>query len=147
MSKIPGKDIVLEISTDTGTTWKSLICEISNTANFNRESTTAPLTKCDTASAAQEITLLGYTWGFDFEALTDTAPSVSQVTYSDLKTLAINGTSFLVRRQYDGSASEFYESGTAYITSITSPATVDGFHSFSGTMTGSGAQDITAPEA
>lgn len=144
MAKIPGKDIVLEISTDAGTTWKQLICEISNTGNFTRETATAPLTKCDTASAAQEITPTGYSWSFDFEALTDTAPSVSQVTYSDLKTLAINGTSFLARRQYDGTASEFYESGTVYITSLTSPAVVDGFHSFSGTMTGSGAQDITA---
>ena len=80
MAKIPGKDIVLQISTDDGTTWKDLICEISNTANYNRVTTTSPLTKCDVASAAQELTLLGYTWGFDFEALTDTAPSVSQVT-------------------------------------------------------------------
>jgi hypothetical protein len=87
--------------------------------------------------------LLGYEWGFDFEALTDTAPSSTQVTYADVKTLAINGTSFLVRRQYDGTGSEFYESGTGYITSLTSPATVDGFHSFSGTIKGSGAQDIT----
>ena len=141
MAKIPGKDIVLQISTDDGTTWKDLICEISNTANYNRETTTSPLTKCDVASAAQELTLLGYTWGFDFEALTDTAPSVSQVTYSDLLTLFVNGTAFMVKRASTG---EFYESGEVYLTSLSSPATVDGFHSFSGTMSGSGAIDITA---
>jgi hypothetical protein len=143
MAKIPGKLVKLEISTDTGTTWKELICEISNTANFTRNTTVSPLTKCDVASAAQEVTLLGYEWGFDFEALTDTAPTGTQLTYADLKTLAINATSFLVRRQYDATGSEFYESGTGYITSLSSPATVDGFHSFSGTITGSGAQDIT----
>jgi hypothetical protein len=43
MAKIPGKDVKLEISTDTGTTWKALICEISNTANFTRN------TNCCTA--------------------------------------------------------------------------------------------------
>lgn len=141
MAKIAGKDIVLQISTDDGTTWKDLICEISNTGNFNRDTTTSPLTKCDTASAAQELTLLGYTWGFDFEALTDTAPSGTQVTYADLLTLFVNGTDFLVKRAVTG---EFYESGTVYLTSLSSPATVDGFHSFSGTMSGSGAIDITA---
>jgi hypothetical protein len=143
MARIAGKDVKLEISTDSGTTWKELICEITNTANFTRETTTAPLTKCDTASAAQEITPTGYSWSFDFEALTDTAPSVTQVTYQDMKTLAINGTSFLARRQYNSSGTEFYESGSVYITSLSSPAAVDGFHSFSGTMQGSGAQDIT----
>lgn len=141
MAKIAGSGITLEISTDTGTTWKTLICEITNSINLNRDTNTSPLTKCDTASAAQELTMLGYTWGFDFEALTDTAPSGTQVTYADLLTLFVNGTSFLVRRTVTG---EFYESGTAYITTLSSAAPVDGFHNFTGTMSGSGALDITA---
>lgn len=143
MAKIPGKDVVLEISTDTGTTWKKLICEITNTGNKTRETQVAPLTKCDTAASAQEITPLGYTWTYDFEALVDTAPTSTQVTYSDLLTLFINASSFMVRRQYDATGSEFYEAGTAYVTSLSSASPVDGFVNFTGTLNGSGALDIT----
>jgi predicted secreted protein len=144
MAKIAGKDVVTEISTDAGVTWKKFICEITNTVNKTRETTTSPLTKCDTASAAQEITLLGYSWTTDFEALVDTAPTTSQVTYQDINTLFVNGTSFQWRRQYDNTGSEFFESGSAYVTSLSSPAPVDGFVGFSGTLTGTGALDITA---
>jgi calcineurin-like phosphoesterase len=134
----------LEISTDTGTTWKELICEISNTLNFTRETQTAPFTKCDTATAAQEITPTSSNWSFDYDALLSTSPSGTQVTYSDFITLAVNGTSFLVRAQYDNTGSEVYEKGTGYITSFTRTAPADGFVGFSGTISGSGALDITA---
>lgn len=144
MAKIAGQAVVLEISTDTGTTWKQLICEITNTSNFTRETATSPLTKCDTATAARTVTSLGYTWGFDFDALVDTAPTSTQLTYMDIKTLAVNGTSFLVRRQYDNTGSEFFESGNCIVTNLSSPAPADGYVGFSGTFTGSGALDITA---
>jgi predicted secreted protein len=143
MAKIAGQGVVLQISTDTGTTWKSLICEITNTSNFTRETSTSPLTKCDTATAAQTVIPLGYSWSMDFDALVDTAPTTGQVTYTDMKTLAVNGTTFLVRRQYDNTGSEFYESGSVIITSLSSPAPVDGYVGFSGTLTGSGALDLT----
>lgn len=144
MAKVSGTLLKLEISTDTGTTWKELVCEISNTLNFTRETQVAPFTKCDTATAAQEVTPTSSSWSFDFDALLQTSPSVTQVTYTDFITLAVNGTSFLVRAQYDNTGSEVYESGTAYITNFTRTAPADGFVGFSGTMTGSGALDIAA---
>jgi predicted secreted protein len=143
MAKIAGQGVVLEISTDTGTTWKKLICEITNTATFNRETTTSPLTKCDTATAARTVAALGYSWGFEFDALVDDSPATNQVTYADIQTLAVNGTTFLVRRQNDATGTKFYQSGSAIVTTLSSPAPVEGFVGFSGTMTGSGALDIT----
>jgi predicted secreted protein len=143
MAKVPGSDLVLEISTDDGTTWKQLICEISNTFNFTRETQTSPFTKCDSATAAQEIAPLGSSWSLDFDALLSTSPAGTQVTYSDIITLAVNGTSFKVRRQYDNTGSDVYETGSALITSFSSQAPADGFVGFSGTMSGSGALDIT----
>lgn len=143
MAKVRGQLVPLEISTDTGTTWKVLICLLSNDLNMTRETLTAPFTKCDNINAAQEITPTALTWEMPFDALLDDAPLITQLTAGDLLTLVNNGTSVMVRQQYNSSGSEFYTVGSAVITSfsITNPA--DGFTGFSGTFSGSGALDIT----
>jgi hypothetical protein len=143
MAKVPGTGLKVEISTDTGTTWKELICELSNTLNFTRNTQTAPFTKCDTATAALEVTPTSSSWTVDFEALLSTSPLTTQVSYSDFLLVATNGTEFLMRTQYDNTGSDVYESGSVYITSFSRTAPADGFVGFSGTMTGSGALDIT----
>lgn len=144
MAKIKGQLVKTEISSDGGTTWKELICEQSSGAEMTRETQTAPFTKCDTATAAQEITPLGYNWNFPFEALVDDAAAATQMTYPDLLTLFVNGTSVTVRRQYDNTGSIFYVSGTAYLTRLSESSPADGFVSCTGTFSGSGALDITA---
>lgn len=143
MARLRGQLAVLEISTDTGTTWKPLICLLSNDLNMTRETLTAPFTKCDTVNAAQEITPTALTWEMPFDALIDDSPTVSQVTYADMLTLMNNGTTVLVRQQYNGSGSEFYTSGSAILTSLSGTFPADGFMGYSGTFSGSGALDIT----
>lgn len=143
MAKIRGQLVLLQISTDSGTTWKDLICAISNDMNMTRETTTSPFTKCDVATAAREITPLGYTWEMPFDALVDTAPSGTQLTYADMLTLFVNGTTVSVRQQYDATGNEFYMTGSAILTSLTATAPADGFVGFSGTFSGTGAVDIT----
>lgn len=143
MAKIAGKLVVLEISTDTGTTWKSLICEISSGSNKTRETTTSPLTKCDNEAAAQEITPLGYSIRYPFDALVDTAPSGTQLTYGDLLTIFVNATLVKIRRQYNASGTEFYEVSDAYLLSLSEASPADGFVGFSGEFASSGALDIT----
>lgn len=143
MAKIRGQLVLLQISTDDGTTWDDLICAISNDVNMTRETTTSPFTKCDSQTAAQELTPLGYSWEMPFDALVDTAPTSSQVTYADMLTLFVNGTTVLVRQQYDGSGTEFFTSGSAILTSLSSARPADGFVGFSGTFSGTGALDIT----
>lgn len=143
MAKIRGQLVLLQISTDTGTTWKDLICAISNDMNMTRETQTSPFTKCDVVTAAQEITPLGYTWEMPFDALVDDAPTITQLTYADMLTLFVNGTTVMVRQQYNGTGSEFYTVGNAILTSLTSARPADGFVEFAGTFSGSGAIDIT----
>lgn len=142
MAKIQGKLVVLETSTDTGTTWKPLICEISSGIDMTRETTTSPLTKCDSTSAAQELTPLGYSARFPFDALVDDAPTTSQVTYGDLLTWFYNGTKVLLRRQYNSSGTEFYTSAEAYLTTLSEASPADGFVGFSGEFSMSGPLDI-----
>lgn len=144
MAKIRGQLVPLEISTDSGVTWKVLICLLSNDLNMTRETLTAPFTKCDTATAALDRAPGALTWEVAFDALVDDSPLSTQLTAADLLTLVNNGTTVMVRQQYDGTGSDFYTVGSAIITafSITNPA--DGFTGFSGTFSGSGALDITA---
>lgn len=144
MARIPGQDVLLQVSTDTGTTWKSIICLTTNSVNKTRETTTAAFTKCDVATAAREITPLGYTWEMTFDAQIDDSPLSTQITYQDLNTLFLNATPVLVRQQFDATGDEFFDLGTAYLTSLTSDRPADNFVTFSGTFSGSGAIDIVA---
>lgn len=143
MAKVKGKLVVLEVSTDTGTTWKKTVCEISSGANFTRETTTAPLDKCTDETAPQEITLLGYGARFPFEAYITDSPAVSEVTYSDYLTLFTNGTKVKLRRQYDATGSDFFVTVDAYLLSLTETSPADGFVTFGGEWAASGALDIT----
>jgi hypothetical protein len=144
MAKIAGKDVTTEISTDDGTTWTPLICEISSGDSMTRNTTTAPLTKCDVAANPRELTLLDYEVTYNFDALVDDAPATGQVTYGDMLTLFINGTKFKVRRQADGTGSDFYKVADAYLTSLSETSPVEGFVGFSGEIKASGVLDITA---
>jgi hypothetical protein len=145
MAKIEGKLLATEVSTD-GTTWKTLICETSSGANMERDTQEAPRTKCDAAATGKELTPQGYSWSFDFDAMVDDSPTSSQVTYGDMLGYFLNATKVHVRRQYNSSGSEFYLKGQAYLTSLSESAEVEGFITFTGTFSGTGDLDITAPE-
>lgn len=145
MAKISGNLVSTEVSTDSGTTWKTLICETTSGANMTREQgTTAPRTKCDAASTGNTFTPAGYTWDLPFTAMVDTEPTATQLTYADMLTLFIAATQVLVRRQYDSSGTEFYTSGSAYLTSLSETSAVDDYVTFNGTFTGVGDLDIVA---
>lgn len=144
MAKIRGQLVPLEISTDAGTTWKVLICLTSNDLNMTRETLTAPFTKCDTATAAQERSAGALTWEIPFDALVDSAPLTAQLTYADALMLMVNGTTVMIRQQYDATGSEWYVTGSAILTSLNQTNPADGFAGFSGTFSGTGPVDITA---
>lgn len=143
MAKIKGKLVVLEVSTDAGVTWKQTICEISSGVNFTRETASATLTKCDDETASPDLVPLGQSSRYPFDALVDDAPSVSQLTYGDYLTLFANATKVKLRRQYDGTGSDFYVSTDAYLLSLSEASPADGFVGFSGEWASSGNLDIT----
>jgi hypothetical protein len=142
MAKIKGKLVVMEVSTDTGTTWKSTICETTSGFNFTRETTTAPIDKCTDETAPQEISLLGYGIRLPFEAYVDDAPGVNELTYGDYLTIAANGTMVKLRRQHDNTGSDFYVTVDAYLLSLSETSPADGFVTFSGEWAATGALDI-----
>lgn len=140
MAKIESNDVVTEVSTDSGTTWKTLICETTGGFEFTRDESEAPRTKCDSDATGKTITPTGYSWSMPFDALVDDAPDGTQVTYADCLSWAVNKTLVMVRRT---KATEFLTSGSAYLMQLSESSEVDGYVAFSGTFQGTGDLDIT----
>ena len=143
MAKIQGKDVNVKFSTDGGFSFKTLICEISNDVSLTRN-TNSVSTKCD--SGTSSIALGSYTWEISGEAAVDDSPSGTQGTYADLLTLFVNGTSFVAQVQDPtSSAGEYFHKGNVYCTSLSLTNQVDGISTFSFTLLGDGAVDISYP--
>jgi hypothetical protein len=141
MAQINGKDVSVQLSSDSGTTWKTLICEIDHTFSLTRE-TSSVFTKCDSGTAT--VSLGAYSWQVTGNAVADTAPGATEVSYEDMLGWAQAGTSLMILMEHDAAGGDFTESGTGYITSLERTAgTVDPIQ-FSFTFSGTGALDITA---
>lgn len=143
MANIQGKDVVVQVSTDGGATFKTMICEISNSVSLTRN-TNSVATKCD--SGTNSIALGSYSWEISGEAVADDAPSGTQVTYPDILTLFVNGTAFYAQvKDPSSSASEYFHKGQVYCTALELSNQVDGVSQFTFTFTGNGAIDIAYP--
>jgi predicted secreted protein len=140
MAAIQGNDVNVEISTDNGTTFKTLICETRSGVSIQRE-TSSTQTKCNAGVAQLGIGALS--WSLSFDAVADTDPSASQVTYADMLTLITAGTKVVGRIQYNTSGTEFYHKGDVYVTDLTLDAATGETVQFSGTLSGTGALDVT----
>jgi predicted secreted protein len=140
MAAIQGNDVNVQLSTDTGTTWKTLICETRSGVSMSRD-TTSTQTKCSAGTSVLGIGALS--WSFSFDAVVDTDPSASQVTYADVLTLMNAGTKVMGRIQYNTSGTEFYHAGDVYVTDLSLDAATGETVQFSGTLSGTGALDIT----
>jgi predicted secreted protein len=136
MAAIQGKDVNVEISTDAGTTWKTLICETRNGLQQTRD-TTSTSTKCD--DGVTYIGLGAKSFNMSFDAVVDTAPTVSQVTYDDMNGWFSAGTALLARIESTGN---FTHEGTVYVTDLSLENANGEVSQFSGTLTGSGALTI-----
>lgn len=143
MAKIQGKDVNVQISTNGGLSFLTLICEITNSISLTRN-TNSVATKCD--SGTNSIALGSYSWEVSGEAAVDDSPTGSQATYADLLTLFVNGTSFVVQiKDTTSSASEYFHKGNAYVTALELTNQVDGVSQFTFTFLGDGAVDISYP--
>lgn len=131
--------VPLKISTDTGTTKKSIVCKKSWTFNHST-STTEEETDCGV--------LLGIganKWSFDVEGVVNTTPTgASEVSAEDLLGIANAQTKFLVYLDYpSGSGTDLYASGEAYLTDFKITNSVGNLMTFTGTISGTGTLDIT----
>lgn len=141
MAHINGKDVSVQLSSDSGSTWKTLICELDHTFSLTRE-TSSVFTKCDSGTAT--VSLGAYSWQVSGNAVADTAPGVGQVSYEDMLGWAQGGTSLMILLEHPGAGTDFTESGSGYITSLERTAGTSDPVQFSFTFSGTGALDITA---
>jgi hypothetical protein len=143
MGQILGSLQDVEIDVAGGTSYKSLVCLRTSSVNTTMDATTEQ-TNCGafTSPSAPQMSV-------DFDAICETAPSISQVSYEDLLTAMVNKTQISVRVQnptVSGSSvgTVYYHQFMGYITDLTMNQSTTEFINFSGTIQSNGALDITA---
>jgi TP901-1 family phage major tail protein len=141
MANKQGKDDILQVSSDSGTTWLTVVCESSHTFNFTRNSSRTA-TKCDGGTSA--LNLGSYEWSFQSSLVVKTDPSVSEASYELLLGYAHAATSLQIRNADPSPAgTNWYTLGTVYITDLSKSAEAEGLVTVDVTFSGDGALDIT----
>lgn len=144
MAQIISSNQPIEIDVAGGTSYKTLVCVSSASADGSTEVSTEQ-TDCGilTSVSDPQITVTA-------EAICETAPSVSQVSYKDLQTAFVNKTLVSVRIQnpvVTGSSlgAAYYHQFNARITGLSlNKSSSAAYISFSVTLASDGTIDITA---
>jgi hypothetical protein len=137
-SNLQSNLVPLKVSSDDGTTYKTLTCLTS--ANFSGTTpTTEEQTQCGTFTG-----LGSNAWEWSVEAIVNLTPTgASEVSYEECLGFWHNQTEILVKQEYPVSAgTDFYKQGACYITSIGNTVQVGNSMTFSLTLKGNGALDI-----
>ena len=145
MGQILGTLQNIEIDVAGGSSYKTLVClrtsSVSTSATVNEDET-----NCGVLTSVGEAK-----FSFDFDAVCETAPGGSSISYKDLLTVLVNKTKITVRFQnptVTGSSigTVYYHQCEAYVTDLTlnQDAAGGAYINFSGTITSTGTLDITA---
>jgi hypothetical protein len=143
MAQIQGSLQNIEIDVAGGSSYLNLVCLRTSSVNSTVDSTTDQ-TNCGV------LTAVGFPqMSLDFDAICETAPSVSQVSYSSLLTAFANKTLVSVRVQNpvvtgSSAGASYYHQFYGYITSLTLNQATTEFVNFSGTIASTGTIDVTA---
>jgi hypothetical protein len=141
MAQVLGSNQNIDIDVAGGTSYKTLVCLASSSVNTSADST-QDKTNCGIFTAIGDSSMT-----IDFSAVSETAPTVSQVSYSSLLTAMINKTAVNIRVQNPvvvGSSlgAAYYHQFLGYITSLKLDQTSTDFIKFSGTIASTGTLDI-----
>ena len=142
MAQIQGSLQNIEIDVAGGSSYLNLVCLRTSSVNSTVDSTTDQ-TNCGV------LTAVGFPqMSLDFDAICETAPSVSQVSYSSLLTAFANKTLVSVRVQNpvvtgSSAGASYYHQFQGYITSLTLNQATTEFVNFSGTIASTGTIDVT----
>ena len=133
-----GNDIPLKISTDAGTTYKSVVCATTSGIEITRDISQKP-TKCG------DLTTVGNVkWTANVEGVVNITPAVTEVSYEDLLGIIVNNTATLIKVESPVAAgTDFYIQGTVIMTGLNLSMPSGDFVEFTCTLTGSGIIDIT----
>lgn len=143
MAQVLGSQQSVDIDvTGVGSTYKSLICLRNSSVNTTMDATTEQ-TNCGVLTSPSEPQMT-----IDFDAICETAPTVSQISYKDLLTASVNKTLIAVRLQNpvvtgSSAGAAYYHQFSGYITDLTLNQSTTEFINFSGTIQSSGTLDIT----
>ena len=133
----------IEIDVTGGTSYQSLVCLRTSSVNTTMDATTEQ-TNCGVLTSPSEPQM-----SLDFDAICETSPSVSQVSYEDLLSAMVNKTLVAVRVQnpvVSGSSAgaAYYHAFSGYITDLTLNQSTTEFINFTGTIQSTGALDVVA---
>lgn len=143
MAQILGSTQNVEIDVAGGSSYKNLVCLRTSSVNTTMDATTEQ-TNCGVLTSPSEPQM-----SLDFDAICETAPSGSQVSYEDVLTAMVNKTLISVRIQspvFSGSSygAVYYHQFSGYITDLTMNQSSTEFINFSGTVQSTGTLDVVA---
>ena len=142
MAQILGSTQNVEIDVAGGSSYKNLVCLRTSSVNTTMDATTEQ-TNCGVLTSPSEPQMT-----VDFDAICETAPSGSQVSYEDVLTAMVSKTLITVRVQspvFSGSSygAVYYHQFSGYITDLTMNQSTTEFINFSGTIQSTGTLDVT----
>ena len=143
MAQVLGSLQNIEIDVAGGSSYKNLVCLRTSSVNTTMDSTVEQ-TNCGVLTSPSEPQM-----SLDFDAICETSPSISQVSYEDLLSALVNKTVVAVRVQnpvVSGSSAgaAYYHAFSGYITDLTLNQSTTEFINFSGTIQSTGALDVVA---
>lgn len=129
MAVIESNSFLVELSADSGTTWKSLVCEENSSSAFET-STTNRLTKCGTFSTGSEQTA-----SFDYTGVVKSDPAVDEVSYETMLGYWQNQTTLQLRRENPAGGASIYQKADVFVSSIGDESNAGDLVSFNVTFT------------
>jgi hypothetical protein len=142
MAQILGSTQNVEIDVTGGSSFKNLVCLRTSSVNTTMDATVEQ-TNCGVLTSPSEPQM-----SLDFDAICETAPSVSQISYEELLNAMVAKTLVNVRVQspvFSGSSygAVYYHQFLGYITDLTMNQSTTEFINFSGTIQSSGTLDTS----
>jgi hypothetical protein len=142
MGQILGSAQNIDIDVTGASSYKTLVCLASSSVNTTLD-TASDQTNCGTLTSVGEPAV-----SVDFDAVCETAPTVSQISYEDLLAASINKTLISIRVQnptVTGASvgTVYYHAFSGYVTSLTLTQATADFIKFSGSISSTGTIDIT----
>jgi hypothetical protein len=98
---------------------------------------TTTVTKCSTLQSVSAPT-----YNFSFDAVAESAPSGSQVSYEQMLSWFNGNTLLDIKRENPSGGANFYFQSTCYVSALSDAAPAEGYFSFSGTLAVTGTVDI-----
>jgi hypothetical protein len=141
MAQILGSTQNVEVDVTGGSSFKNLVCLRTSSVNTTMDATTEQ-TNCGVLTSPSEAQMT-----VDFDAICETSPTVSQISYEELLDAMVRKVLVNVRVQspvFSGSSygAVYYHQFLGYITDLTMNQSTTEFVNFSGTIQSTGALDV-----